>query len=397
MAFNFVCDRIVEKSMYPAVAQWQATPYSEEWKQFGQHWPHTVPVDLEEYCLRHQFPVNKYQFDQGYPANSYYIISLGFFSFDVDYFGEMHPQLRSDLRDKKLRTLFYYHEGDNPYKIKERLDALCATHNLPIDCYRFVSGNTEATKIPGFIYFPDHELLYWSRGRRERGVVIHTDPRPRMFTALNRTHKWWRATAMTDLWRNGLLDRSFWSYRTDVDCGDVPENNPIELLELHNIQEDMQRFLSGTPYVCDDLDSDQHNNHHFVETEFYTQSYCSIVLETHFDADASGGAFITEKTFKAIKHGHPFVIVGCAGTLETLRQLGYSTFDRWIDNSYDTETNNTQRWKKVLAAIKKIHSKKNTQRWFECCRDEMEHNQRLFSQSKFDRLNTLHQKLYETC
>ena len=160
MAFKLVCDRIVDKRMYPALATWQATPYSTEWQQFGQHWPFTVPGELPEYCARHGFPIEMYQYDQGYPENSFYLISLGFFSFDVDYFGAMVPQLQQDLRDNKIRVLFYYHEGDNPFAIKKRLDALCQQHNLSTKCYRFISGNTKADRIPGFAYFPDHELLY---------------------------------------------------------------------------------------------------------------------------------------------------------------------------------------------------------------------------------------------
>jgi hypothetical protein len=115
-------------------------------------------------------------------------------------------------------------------------------------------------------------------------------------------------------------------------------------------------------------------------------------LETHFDADGSGGAFLTEKTFRAIKHGHPFVIVGCVGSLATLRKLGYRTFDHAIDNSYDNVVDNTQRWLKCRHAIAEIQ-KKNMQIWFESCRSDVEHNQKLFAQHKYERLNTLLKRL----
>jgi hypothetical protein len=395
MAFKFVTDQIRDGKMYPGLAQWDAWPYNSEWYEFGKHWPFTTPLDLYEYCCVHKYPCEIYEYQTGFPDGAFYPVSFGFFNFDIDYFSLMKSELLSDLRSHKIKILFYYHEGDSPFSIKQRLDTLCLSHSLPLTCYKFVSGNTRANEIPGFVYFPDHELLYWNRGKKERGIVVHTDTRPRLFTALNRTHKWWRATAMTDLWRNGLLDNSYWSYRTDIDCGDIPENNPIEISQLPDIHKDIAAFLSGAPYTCDELDPDQHNDHRFVETEFYLQSYCSIVLETHFDADNSGGAFLTEKTFKAIKHGHPFVIVGCPGSLETLRQLGYRVFDHVIDNRYDQESNNTRRWKMILNTVKQIKNRKNHQRWFEKCRDDIEHNQRLFSQSKYDRLNSLHQKLYE--
>ena len=117
------------------------------------------------------------------------------------------------------------------------------------------------------------------------------------------------------------------------------------------------------------------------------------MLETHFDADGSGGAFLTEKTFKAIKHGQPFIIVGCPGSLAALRELGYKTFDHAIDNSYDTIQDNTQRWLAVKSAISKLKSQ-NLDTWFDSCRSDIEHNQHLFCSSKADRLNTLIERIH---
>ena len=293
--------------------------------------------------------------------------------------------------ENKNIILFYYHEGDNPYRIKQRLEQLCKEHNLPSDCYRFISGNTAADGIPGFAYFSDHELLYWHRNKEVPVTPINTKPRKRIFTALSRTHKWWRATVMADLVRNGLLYNSYWSYNTDVALDDLPEDNPIEVdtLEIRSL---IDEFLKGAPYTCDSQTSDQHNDHSIVETAHYTDAYCNIVLETHYDADQSGGAFLTEKTFKPIKHGQPFIIVGCPGSLEALRKLGYRTFDNVIDNSYDLIENNTQRWQQTLHAIQQIHEQ-DMNAWFQRCQTDIIHNQQLFLSSKYARLNSLLERL----
>jgi hypothetical protein len=393
MVFNCVADHIVDGRAYPSMARWKATPLSAQWREFGKHWPYTVPVELYEHCNRHQHPYNLYSLDQTFPDNSYYAVGLGFFSFEIDYFDLMSQTIHQLLKNKKLKVLFYYHEGDNPYSIKQRLDTLCGQHQLPSDCYCFVSGNTEADKISQFVYFPDHELLYWARGFKERGALIHTNPRPYKFTVLNRTHKWWRATVMTDLWLNGILEHSQWSYQPAVVGDDNFDNNPIELDSIPDLRNNLEKFLDICPHYCDSLNSDQHNDHSRVPLTHYTNSYCSIILETHYDSDSSGGAFITEKTFKALKHGHPFVVVGCPGTLNTLRQLGYRTFDHAIDNSYDNETDNTKRWNMIRTVIKHLQNNKDMKSWFETCRDDLEHNQRLFAQSKLTRLNNLLTKL----
>jgi hypothetical protein len=386
---NLSVDRVIQDKAYPALAQWAADPYTSGWRQFAHHWPNTVPVELLEHCRTHGVECELSLVEDS--VGGYYPVGLGFFNFDVDYFGLMSPLVQGRLRNQTLIALFYYHEGDNPARIKQRLDQLCVCHRLPADCYRFVSGNTAADHIPGFAYFPDHELLFWHRNREVMPAEIHHNPRPFEFTALSRTHKWWRATVMADLERTGLLGHSQWSYGT-TDIGDRFEDNPIEIDHEPQLRAAVDRFMSHAPYTCDSMTTEQQNDHHLTEYAHYTQSYCNIVLETHFDADQSGGAFLTEKTFKPIKHGQPFVIVGAPGSLADLRSLGYRTFDHVIDNSYDLEINNTQRWIKIKAAIAKIKSQ-NMQSWFNSCKDDIEHNQQLFCSSKQDRLNTLLERL----
>jgi hypothetical protein len=149
------------------------------------------------------------------------------------------------------------------------------------------------------------------------------------------------------------------------------------------------------PHSCDSLTSDQHNDHHLHVSDHYTNSYCSIVLETHFDADGSGGAFLTEKTFKCLKHGHPFVIVGPQGSLNALRKLCYRTFDHAIDSSYDWEPNNTQRWNMARDAIKKI-AQHDMHSWFQSVYRDVVHNQQLFLDSKQHRVNNLLSKLKDS-
>jgi hypothetical protein len=379
--FNFAADRVINGKAYPALAHWSAEPYTAEWRQFVQHWPNTVPCELHEHCATHGFP-----YTVGTDSGDYYTVGLGFFNFDVDYFA-LIPQR---VFEQNITVLFYYHEGDNPYAIKHRLDSLCAQHNLSTDCYRFVSGNTAADAIPGFYYFPDHELLYWHRNRNVKTASVHLNPRPYDFTLLSRTHKWWRATVVADLHRLGLLDQSQWSYNT-VSIGDLEQDNPIEVDCFEHLRSDIGTFLKQAPYACDSLSADQHNHHHITQISHYTDSYFNIVLETHFDADGSGGAFLTEKTFKPIKHAQPFVIVGAPGSLQALRNLGYRTFDSILDNTYDTIPDNTQRWRTVRSLIERI--KHNPRQVFDACVDDVVHNQQLFAASKYNRVNSLLERL----
>ena len=385
--FKFAADAVLRGKAYPALAQWSATPFSDEWRQFGYCWPYTVPCELHEHCVTHDFAFDIDTVSHIQGTDYFYTIGLGFFDFNIDYFDLVPEQ----VFQQGLTVLFYYHEGDNPARIKQRLDQLCYLHGLDIDCYLFVSGNTAADKIKNFAWFPDHELLYWHRNQAVPATPIHWDHRPYRFTILNRSHKWWRATVMADLDRHGVLDVSQWSYNTNVTVGDDPADNPIEIDSLE-LRDDVEQFMARGPYCCDDLTADQHNDHHLHVPEHYTYSYCHIVIETHFDTDQSGGAFLTEKTFKPIKHGQPFVIVGAPGTLQALRDLGYRTFDQVIDNSYDLELNNTRRWQLARNAIIDIQ-RQDPDAWLRICREDIIHNQQHFLATKRDRLNTLYDKL----
>lgn len=391
LSLNLVADQVLKGRIYPALTQHQARPYTQAWREFGQHWPYTIPLRLQEYCNQHGVDINIYNINDDLPNCTYYPVGLGFFDFGIDYFSLLPSTVKQALLDQRLRILFYYHEGDNPQRIKQRLDLLARQQALPDTCYIFVSSNTAAGKIPGFVTFNDFELWYYQRNIESPALPVHTDVRSKEFTCLNRLHKWWRATAIADLHRRGILENSYWSYcepatGEDTDC-------PIEVDLISRLRYDRTKFLESAPYFCDDLADNDRNNHAVMVHEHYTDSYCQIVLESQFDVDQSGGAFITEKTFKPIKHGQLFFVAGGAGSLQVLRDLGYRTFDHLLDNSYDSIPNPTQRWQRLVESIVKAQA--DLPKLFDAAQEDLEHNQQLFLASKSQRLNTLIEKIHE--
>ena len=113
----------------------------------------------------------------------------------------------------------------------------------------------------------------------------------------------------------------------------------------------------------EELDSiyqtDRHNN-----KDWYEQSFYSLVSESYFDdyivchtgpsdfkIDPYDLLFVTEKTYKPIYCGHPFIICGQAGTLAHLKSLGFETFDNLFDETYDTIQDRHLRFKAVCEQI----------------------------------------------
>lgn len=83
---------------------------------------------------------------------------------------------------------------------------------------------------------------------------------------------------------------------------------------------------------------------------FYQNTKYSIVNETY--AGTVSGLFLTEKTYKPISMGHPFIIFGTTGTLSQLKKDGYETFPELFDESYDDCSEISEQIKIILENIK---------------------------------------------
>ena len=94
---------------------------------------------------------------------------------------------------------------------------------------------------------------------------------------------------------------------------------------------------------------------------------------------------LTEKTFKPIALGMPFVIVGTKGSLEYLRSYGFRTFGDIWDESYD-DADDDVRIEKIAKLLKELDnlSVDQKQKTFESARDIIEHNWNHFYNGGFE-------------
>lgn len=391
MALTFAYDRIAAPGVgYPNATPYQAEYGTDSWSRFAHDYPHVIPLRLLWYFNRAGVVYDVVTVDQA-PQGAWYPIGIDWFSFDCDYFALMSDQALDRVRRGELRVLFYYHEGDNPYKIHSRLSWLAGSHGLAQHSFHFVSANTAADNIDGCSYIQDHEFFFGQINQHQDIQYTNWCDRPHKFTVLNRLHKNWRAAVMGSLWQDGILGQSAWSYNTDLTMHE--DTVPFELDRIPRWRENITEFLAQGSHYIDSNDVDAHNDHRTVNVDVYNQGYCHIVMETVFDTDASGGAFLTEKTFKPIKYAHPFVIAGPCGSLEALRRSGYKVFDGIIDNSYDLIADNTERWLALRRTINSIAQEPNTFDWHMRCQNDALHNRQLFLQRWQSALNIHAQKL----
>jgi hypothetical protein len=94
---------------------------------------------------------------------------------------------------------------------------------------------------------------------------------------------------------------------------------------------------------------------------------------------------LTEKTFKPIAMGMPFVITGTQGSLAYLREYGFKTFGDIWDEGYDLEQDDFKRLEKIAMLLKELDSKTESekQKIFEQCIPIIEHNWNHFYRGAF--------------
>jgi hypothetical protein len=88
-----------------------------------------------------------------------------------------------------------------------------------------------------------------------------------------------------------------------------------------------------------------------VNIDQLTSALWHIVTETIFFHPK---LHLTEKIFKPIVAQRPFILAGAPGNLAYLKSYGFRTFDCWIDESYDDETDHYLRIEKITAEIGKL-------------------------------------------
>lgn len=165
-----------------------------------------------------------------------------------------------------------------------------------------------------------------------------------LFLSYNRMFRLSRAILVANYLKYDLLDKGKVSKGKIIDYQWKPgDHNPgLETEWLEKVTE------LGELTISDDTN---YNLASSINIDDHKQTFVSIVSETLTEP---GTLFISEKTWKPIQLGHPFMILGSVGTLQLLQQRGYKTFSQYWDESYDTVENTAQKADIIAKNIKKL-------------------------------------------
>jgi len=171
------------------------------------------------------------------------------------------------------------------------------------------------------------------------------------FLSLNNRAAWPRQALAQFVVQQGLLDRFYLSYRCD-DRDDLGMREVYDQINSHigrcwfNDRIDFDAFFSGLPMEVDDFYG---NDWSFGQPDFYNNSFASVVNETYINQNWD--PFFTEKIFKPLAYGHPFLVFSSAGALRLLRDLGFETFGDVFDESYDDIESPQRRFEHILRQV----------------------------------------------
>jgi len=118
---------------------------------------------------------------------------------------------------------------------------------------------------------------------------------------------------------------------------------------------------------------------------YQTRQNRAIDVVTETMCNSNGGIFLSEKTFKALRAGQLFFILGQKGSIKELQDYGYKVFDKWLDHSYDCEDDTGKRAEMIASELKRISQLNNNEfnrMWHDTYEDRL-HNQ-LYKNYKLD-------------
>lgn len=229
---------------------------------------------------------------------------------------------------------------------------------------------------PLYYFFHGWAALDWYRGYdktflikpvRER-TITHTFLAPNRIIAGERQH---RLEMLYYIFKNNLA-------HNHISCPAVcpAENISIEAAATPLLSKypDIQQVFAAQTLPINFENETDHPMHSCWLSLFDQAGESLLYLVT--ETVATGQRLhLTEKTFKPIALGMPFVIVGTKGSLEYLRSYGFRTFEGIWDESYD-QADDSVRIERIASLLRSLDELPQSakQDLFEQCHEVIEHN-----------------------
>lgn len=182
----------------------------------------------------------------------------------------------------------------------------------------------------------------------QKNLILSKAERPKKILTFMRKERSFRFHFAKFIYDNNLKEDNIVTFGKNVSPY-YWDNNSIQF---------PSEFISSLPWEYD-IDLKNNKNFEFMlarseaEINAYLETYINYVVErsiTYLDYELD----ISEKIFKPIAFLQPFVVFGQPGSLEFLKSLGFKSFDRWWDESYDSIKDEQIRFRAITSLYKKL-------------------------------------------
>lgn len=284
---------------------------------------------------------------------------------------DLNDTLLKCIKNKKAKIVFFYiTEGWFGGDILHYnwLDNLVAKYNLEPDDLIIITSNLLAKEnykenkftIISYNYFIDElffarinkkDLLNIKSFKNKYLNFIDNFNLEKHFLCFNNLTKLHRLWIFYELMNNPILkNKSILSLNRNTTKKSffeiVSSTSNSKMIEYY------KTYDSNIGYSYDTTDwANEVETGDSVNKEAHLKTFVNVVTETLTDKNV---VFITEKIYKPIYVCQPFIIVGNAFTLKKLKELGFKTFDKWWDESYDDELDFEKRMYKITKLLEEI-------------------------------------------
>jgi nucleoside-diphosphate-sugar epimerase len=223
----------------------------------------------------------------------------------------------------------------------EIIESWIKNAGLPSNNVHYIHGNllVEEVRIKKGLSFRCHPLSLFDSWIEYSRIDNIVDFKPidnkNLFLSYNRSPRNHRVLIISQLLKENILNRGL------VSLGKF-NSTPHDSLEIKELSEMTPIEINKPLHINWSID---------IEISDFERTFVSLVTETLVDESV---LFLSEKIWKPIMIGHPFIIFGNYKTLNHLKEQGFKTFDKWIDESYDNEKDKNKRMGLIVNEIIKL-------------------------------------------
>lgn len=189
------------------------------------------------------------------------------------------------------------------------------------------------------------------------------------FSSLSRNYRTWRLQLYAKLLESGSLNNFIYSFYNIHPYDNITYSVDTIKQDLATcnipLTDKLNKWVEAIPHKLDNTDNVL-NKWGDVTYKTIMNADFHLVIETHYDLfyyvpsldntfyKGLAPSFITEKVYKGIACEKPFLVFGTPFMLEDIRKLGFETFSPFIDETYDTISDNQERLNTLAKEIDRL-------------------------------------------